>query len=229
MAQAHEIASPKLAPSIKVLWASQTSEPRQSPVNSNFRQISALWEEEFARNRRLHGHRIQCRPGCSDCCSQLFQITEIEAAEVSRGVRELPEPQRRRLEDRARAYRAERAGIVSRQGEPEAWGSLPPPGARLPCPALEGGVCVIYAHRPLICRRFGIPLWNPDRPGRVYACELNFRDGEEIEDPQLIRIHTDLHQRWKRAQEQYNEAGGFRDREPITVARAILEDFSGVA
>jgi Fe-S-cluster containining protein len=198
-------------------------------VNHSFQDISALWEEEFARNRRLHGNRIRCRPGCSDCCSQLFQITEIEAAEVSRAVRGLPEQKRRRLEERAQAYLKERARIVSREGKPEAWGSLPPVGARLPCPALEEGLCSIYEHRPLICRRFGIPLWNPDRPGRIYACELNFRDGEEIEDLQLVQIHTDLHQRWKRVQRQYNEAGGFRDPAPITVARAILEDFSGVA
>jgi hypothetical protein len=71
-----------------------------------------------------------------------------------------------------------------------------------------------------------MPLWNPDRPGRVHACELNFKAGEEIEDGQLIQIQTGLHGQWKALQAEYNQRGGCRDAKAITVARAILEDFS---
>jgi Fe-S-cluster containining protein len=99
----------------------------------------------------------------------------------------------------------------------------------LPCPALEDGVCTIYEQRPLICRKFGIPLYNPDKPGQVFACELNFKDGDEIADGQLVQIQTGIHQRWKALQADYNRAGAYRDPDPITVARAILEDFSGLA
>jgi Fe-S-cluster containining protein len=191
-----------------------------------YTQICTGYAKEFDRNRALHGEAIHCRAGCSDCCSQLFQITEIEAAEVSRGAAELDPALRDQLKTKAAAYLEERDCLVSATGEPEAWGSLPPPGARLPCPALEGGECVIYEHRPLICRKFGMPLWNPDRPGRVYACELNFQPGQEIVDPDLIQIQTGLHQEWKALQADYNRAGGRRDGRPITVARALIEDFS---
>ena len=71
-----------------------------------------------------------------------------------------------------------------------------------------------------------MPLYNPDKPGRVFACELNFRDGEEIQDPELIQIQTGIHQGWKARQRDYNKEGKPRDAEPLTVARAILEDFS---
>jgi Fe-S-cluster containining protein len=188
-----------------------------------YEQVCTAWEEEFARNRALHGERIHCHAGCSDCCHQLFQITEVEAAEVSAGVKLLGEELKNRLMSKARAYLIERAAI---RVEPEAWGNPPPPGARLACPALEEGKCTIYEHRPLSCRKFGIPLWNPARPGRVYACELNFRDGEEIRDGHLIQIQTGLYERWKTLQADYNAAGGNREELPITVARAILEDFS---
>jgi Fe-S-cluster containining protein len=183
------------------------------------------YEAEFERNRELHGERIQCRSGCDACCSQLFQITEIEAAVVSEGVRGLEPELRERIEARAKAYLPERARLIAQQGMIEGWGSLPPEGTRLACPALENGACQIYEHRPLICRKFGIPLWNPDRPGRVHACELNFKEGEEIEDGRLIQIQTALHNDWKAAQLAYNAAGGRRDAQPITVARAVLEDF----
>ena len=188
-------------------------------------QIYTAWKREFQRNRDLHGDRIQCRKGCSDCCHQLFQITEIEAARISLAVALWPEAEREALVEKARRYLEQRGELVARRGEPEAWGSLPPPGSRLPCPALVDGACSIYEARPLMCRKFGVPLWNPDRPGRVYACELNFREGEVIVDDQLIQIQTGLHQQWKAVQAGYNESGGYRDPHPITVARAIVEEF----
>ena len=58
--------------------------------------------------------------------------------------------------------------------------SLPPPGLRLACPALEDGACQIYENRPLMCRKYGMPLYNPQKPEQVFACELNFKPGEEI-------------------------------------------------
>ncbi|MBL8231098.1 MAG: YkgJ family cysteine cluster protein [Bryobacterales bacterium] len=189
-------------------------------------KICTAFEVEFERNRKLHGSRIQCRAGCSDCCHQLFQITEVEAAWISHGVAMLPDSRREELRTRAAVYLEERRKLVTAKGEPEAWGSLPPVGTRLACPALENGVCTIYEYRPLICRKFGIPLYNPDKPGRVFACELNFKAGDAIEDGQLVRIQTSIHQDWKRLQAAYNDAGLARDPEPITVARALMEDFS---
>jgi len=192
-------------------------------------EICTEVEREFLRARRLHGERIQCRPGCSDCCGQLFQITEIEAAFISHGVQKLDPSERQRMSARAAVYLEERRKLVATNGEPEAWGSLPPLGTRLPCPALEDGVCRIYDHRPLICRKYGIPLYNPEKPGRVFACGLNFKDGEPINDNRLIQIQTGIHERWKQVQADYNAAGGRRDADPITVARAMIEDFSGWA
>lgn len=44
----------------------------------------------------------------------------------------------------------------------------------LPCPALgPEGDCRIYAHRPLVCRTFGIPLREGDRY-LGQECDLNF-------------------------------------------------------
>ena len=187
------------------------------------------WDAEFLRNRQLHGERIRCRAGCSDCCHQLFQITEPEAARVWQGVQSMDQEEAEALRARARQYLVEREQLVDKlKGEPEAWGSLPPAGARLACPALESGVCRIYPHRPLICRKFGVPLWNPDRPGRVYACELNFAEGEAIEDPHLIQIQTGLYEQSKAIQREYNMGGGPRNSQPITIARAILEELGAL-
>jgi Fe-S-cluster containining protein len=191
----------------------------------SYMKICSAVEQEFSRNRTIYGRQIQCRAGCSDCCKQLFQITEIEAAWISYGVRMMDEEKQARLVNRAGPYLEERKRMVTAKGEPEAWGSLPPVGTRLACPALEDGVCQIYEFRPLICRKFGIPLYNPDKPGQVFACELNFRAGDAIEDNELVQIQTDIHDSWKQVQSSYNASGGYRDAKPITVARAIREDF----
>lgn len=192
-------------------------------LEERYLEIVAAVDNEFSRNRRLHGEKIQCRPGCTDCCYQLFQITEVEAAHISTGMKSLPARQSETLRERARVYIEARRKLVTENGEPEAWGRLPPAGTRLACPALVDGVCAIYDFRPLMCHKFGMPLFNPDKPDQIFACELNFKNGEEIEDPKLIQIQTSIHRAWTELQKDYNEAGGYRDPEPLTVARAILE------
>ncbi|MGH9470673.1 MAG: YkgJ family cysteine cluster protein [Terriglobia bacterium] len=187
--------------------------------------LAAEWEGEFARNRARYAERIHCRTGCSDCCSQMFLITELEAAYISRAVKHFTAERRAILRQRASEYLARREEILAERQIPDAWGALPPPGLRLPCPALENGACSIYEHRPLICRKYGIPLFNPKKPERIFACELNFAPGEEIDDPELVQIQTRIFNRSEEVQAEYNRTGGRRDPKPLTVARAILEDF----
>ena len=141
-----------------------------------------------ARRERLHKHlrlidqgvapvverhraHIQCRAGCSDCCHQTFRVSELEGELLREGL--------------AAAPQEVRAGIVERAA---AW----TPDARQPCPVLSpGGTCLLYEHRPRICRKYGIPLWHPDRPHEVRTCPLNFRgvtdiDAELVLEPQVV-------------------------------------------
>src|SRR2546426_4189458 len=74
----------------------------------DYLKMAGVWEGEFARNKRQYGEKILCRKGCSDCCSQLFQITEIEAAYISRAVKKLPAEDQEKLKDRARKYLPQR-------------------------------------------------------------------------------------------------------------------------
>ncbi|MGO8813055.1 MAG: YkgJ family cysteine cluster protein [Terriglobia bacterium] len=188
-------------------------------------RIASDWEAEFERNRQLHGVKIQCRRGCTDCCHHLFQITEIEAAFISHALKTMPIEKQEHLKQRAYKYLEDREKLLADRQVPDAWGSLPPPGLRLACPALEDGACQIYDHRPIICRKYGMPLYNPKRPEKIFACELNFQPGEEILDPQLVQIHTNLSHEAAEVQADYNRQGGRRDTQPLNVARAIVQDF----
>jgi len=175
-------------------------------IEERYQEIVAAVDAEFARNRELHGDKIRCKPGCTECCHQIFPITEIEAAVISRGLQALDAQARAALEQRARVYIEER---LLR-------------GTKIPCPALEQGVCSLYSFRPLMCHKFGMPLYNPEKPDRILACELNFKDGEEIEDRQLIQIQTGIHQEWKQLQADYDASSERKHDAHLTVAHAIL-------
>lgn len=180
-------------------------------MTDRYLRIVAAVDAEFARNRELHGGRIRCSAGCSDCCYHVFSIRGIEADWISKALAQMELDVRRGLETRAREYLRER--LV--------------PATRLPCPALVDGVCSIYEFRPLMCHRFGMPLYNPDKPGRIFACELNFGDGEEIRDPQLISIQTGIHREWKDLQAAYDASHSRVSDDPLTVAHAILGSGEG--
>ncbi len=126
---------------------------------------------------------IQCQKGCSDCCHQSFAISEVEGAYLREGLDAADPDVRAGILTRARAYQ---------------------PGQRQPCPVLsEEGGCQLYEHRPRICRKYGIVLWNPEEPERVTTCPKNFVgvsdiDTELVLDPQAewardwIRLRSEL-------------------------------------
>ena len=202
-------------------------EPESNPFVQRYLDVAREVGQEFTRARRLHGKRIHCRRGCTDCCHHIFQISETEAAYVSAGFGGLADRQREKLSENAKAYLRSRDTIMQEHGYIEAWGNLPRAETRLACPALVDGLCSIYDHRPLICRKFGVPLHYPDKPGRIFACELNFSPGEAIEDGKLVQIQTGTAERWSGLQHDYDRAGGLRHEFPITVAHAIPNDFQG--
>lgn len=104
---------------------------------------------------------VQCRAGCSDCCSQSFTVTAIEGELLREGL----------------AASEAREDILARARQ---WQT------GQPCPVLsDDGRCRLYAHRPRICRKYGIPLWHPDRPNEVRTCPKNFVGVADI-DPDLV-------------------------------------------
>jgi len=66
---------------------------------------------------------------------------------------------------------------------------------------------------------------HPTEPGRVFACEKNFRPGAALTDSKLVTIQMALAGSKDELEREFDRAGGRRYAEPITVAHAILEDF----
>ena len=192
-------------------------------------------DREFDRVRNIFIDKMQCRKGCSSCCSQLFSVSLIEAAYISRGVKSLDPSSQEEMRGKARAYLAELTGVEVDESESiEAHSQAIAPALEklagrhhIPCPALKDDACIIYNHRPIIARKYGIPLWNPKNPRVLQACELNFEAGEEINGDGLVEPQMELEYRWLALKN-----GVLQDLDlpevTATVASAILFDYEAV-
>ena len=136
----------------------------------------------FASVYDSYPDRMQCGPGCSDCCHSRFSVTSVEADYIAEGLASLELSAREQLRTRART------------GNPNQ------------CAALDDrGLCEIHPWRPLICRSHGAPVYCPE-PGdaldpessdtaiqknRVHlpiieVCPKNFRTGFDDINPRLV-------------------------------------------
>lgn len=146
-------------------------------------KVEAFTSAAFARRRA----DMACRSGCDGCCMVWLTVSPVEAAEVARGIAALDAPSRRRLAERG-----------ARERDRERSGQSP---AR--CAMLEDdGRCLIYAHRPLVCRTQGHALLYPPgvipeaavrartARGEITHCPLNFTGeaprGEDALDAERV-------------------------------------------
>jgi Fe-S-cluster containining protein len=142
-------------------------------------------------------------------------------------VKDLPEVERERLQQAAREYIVEARKITSSNEDDTEESTTPRPGLRLPCPALAEDACSIYNARPLICRKWGIPLFNPKRPAELQACELNFRPGEEIDIEGVLEPQVELLEEWVELKGRAVRSLK-HPKVTATVAEAILNDYEEI-
>jgi len=186
------------------------------------RHVSAV-DAEFRRVYQRFADRMQCRRGCSMCCSQMFSISSVEAGYISRAIRAMPNAQRDRLRASASQYVTDARKLIGKDVNEEDAIS-PRPGLRLACPALVGDACSIYEARPIICRKWGIPIFNPAKPAELQACELNFKPGEEVDIEGLIEPQVALLEEWVELKGLASRSSG-KAQARSTVAEAILHEF----
>lgn len=155
----------------------------------------AMIERDVAPVVDRYRAHMQCRPGCSSCCQQTFRVSGLEGAFLQAGLEAAAPDVRDDIVERARSHA---------EGQP--------------CPALSNdGRCRLYEHRPRICRKYGIPLWHPDRPHEVRTCELNFRELPDI-DPDLI---LEPQAEWARDWIRLRQAWGDRMGESASIAEHL--------
>ena len=79
-------------------------------IYRTYEELLSDVDREFDRVRDTFIDRMQCRMGCSSCCTQLFPISAIEAAYISKAVKALDPEAREQMRLKALAYLEELTG-----------------------------------------------------------------------------------------------------------------------
>ncbi|HUD71380.1 MAG TPA: YkgJ family cysteine cluster protein [Dongiaceae bacterium] len=134
------------------------------------RELLATVDGALAAGARRAGAELACRPGCSECCVGPFPINRLDAWRLGEGMAELQRRDPARAAavlERARraieAWRATFPGDADRgrlSGNEAAEDAFFEAQSAVPCPALDPATqtCELYAHRPMACRTYGLPV-----------------------------------------------------------------------
>ncbi|MGB8260016.1 MAG: YkgJ family cysteine cluster protein [Terracidiphilus sp.] len=172
------------------------------PLPAGDVQLVQIVDAALADAARRAGPWLVCRPGCTPCCHGAFAINALDAARLRAGLEALraSDPAAAAaIAERARAWIAAHAAEFP--GDPQT-GLLDQSDvgqARFeefandaPCPLLStGGLCGLYASRPMTCRVFGPPV-RMGAGDALGCCELCFEGAgqAEIADCEMALPHA---------------------------------------
>jgi Fe-S-cluster containining protein len=157
---------------------------RRVPVKTSDQSYSHILDraDEFFRSvNATQPQNLQCGKGCSLCCYGLFEIGSGDVPLIAEGLEKLHPMRRKMIIRRAQEIVAASEQPDLRNCSPAEKESFFDRTSTTPCPNLnERGECLMYEHRPLVCRTFGLPLRDADNYiGDI--CELNFRESSQPE------------------------------------------------
>ena len=141
------------------------------PAARTYLDLLAQVDRWFADAAARHPGVVPCTAGCSACCHGPFDISMADALLLSEGLTRLSAAQRERVRERSQAVLFRMQGAEPGWGPPwdpttlgdERFDALTERFAAEPCPLLDdGGRCVSYEFRPLVCRVIGMPMITPD-------------------------------------------------------------------
>ena len=140
----------------------------------SYKEILDRADAFFRSASESQRQNLQCGRGCSLCCYGLFEFGAADIPVLAEGLERLHPMRRRKIVRKALAIVAESRHPNLRESTPVEKDEFFSRTASVACPNLnDSGECMIYDHRPLVCRTFGLPLRDGDRYiGDV--CDLNF-------------------------------------------------------
>ncbi len=118
---------------------------------TNLKKLYKYVDETAGLVRIQFPSEVKCRPGCTDCCSAVFDVSYVEAAYMAHCCRELDTEIKKIVHARAEQALEEWQQLFSTADHN-------PSTARIRCPLLNSeGLCSCYQARPVNCRTYGIP------------------------------------------------------------------------
>ncbi len=119
--------------------------------------------------------------GCPDnCCDSYFQHhTYAEWAYLWHGLRQMPQEKQDQIRGWAETYIAECRKAEDKGERPQVM-----------CPLNEEGLCILYAHRLLVCRTHGVPARMRRPDGKVMPFPGCFRCQDIVEEREKTGLKT---------------------------------------
>ena len=180
------------------------------------REISRLFSEMDAAYKYAADQAGFACNGCEDnCCrTRFYHYTLVELLYLKSGLDTLAPTLQTCIRDRA-AQACRQMAAIEPHGVVE----------RVICPLNEQGRCVLYLHRPMICRLHGIPheLQRPDgRKVTGPGCDRFY-----IQSPASKHVHLDrtpLYTAMAALERRLRDHLGFSRKIKLTVAQMIGTD-----
>ncbi len=124
-------------------------------------ELTAKADVGFQRMASEHGECIKCEPHCADCCYAVFGLFLIEAVFLKHDFDQLGEAERaaalKRADEAAKELEVLERVLKEFEGDPQ-MSAYSMAKARIRCPLLaDNNECILYPHRPITCRVYGIP------------------------------------------------------------------------
>lgn len=188
-----------------------------------YEALAAGADRVFAKIQKEYGSCVKCDVRCSDCCHSVFGLFLIESLYLNHHFSKLD--WRLRREALARGDRADR-DLLEMEKKLQAYDSDPRLKARamarerIRCPLLDDeGKCLLYAHRPITCRVYGIPsIIN----GEARACwKAGFEEGQPYPAFNLDGAYRELHRLSGELLERAGEKDGERAALLLSVSSSI--------
>ena len=180
-------------------------------------------DSAFQKMIKEHGPCIKCERHCSDCCHAVFGLFLIEAAYLKQHFDRLESKAVReallRCNDTERAIKRLEIMQQRYEDDPRMQAYVLSRG-RIRCPLLdEKQDCILYAHRPITCRVYGIPT---KIQGLARVCgRAGFEKGESYPTFDLDGLYRDLHDLSKELLNSVKKGNPEKASLLISVAKAI--------
>jgi len=157
--------------------------------------LVAKADQDFQKIQKEFPECIKCKPRCSDCCHALFGLFLIEAVYLKRHFDKLGRKERRAAFLRGNKADKELKKLEQRlqtQDINPRTTNYPLERERIRCPLLgDNEECVLYPHRPITCRVYGIPT---AIQGKAHVCgKAGFKRGKTYPIFDLDRAYQELY------------------------------------
>jgi Fe-S-cluster containining protein len=169
-----------------------------SPYFKRYEALLKTADEAFEKVRLDYPECVTCEMYCSDCCHAIFDLYLIEAIYINYFYNRLKSKEEKAFilekantADRSVHKLKKRAYQDVKKGRDESDILMDMAQQRVRCPLLsEEKKCVLYEHRPITCRFYGIPT---SIGGRGHTCGLShFEKGREYPTVKLDLVHQRL-------------------------------------